>query len=152
MKPSPTNYGHSFPERKLMLIRWHSSIVLMLTAILSFLPVLAYAGGKAEPGLIAFQRGHSSSSLLDSIKGDEEAEYTFRAKRAQRLTVAVDASPGQSIAIELKSPSGVLVTLESSRASMWTSTLPEDGDYFLVCKKVRPTKAISHYTLTVAIK
>jgi len=124
----------------------------VITAALLLQPPIALAGGKAEPNRIAFQRGKSSASLQGSLKGAEEAEYIVGAKASQRLTLSVSAVPSHSVVVELESPSGAPVPLQSPRASAWTCVLPENGDYLLVCKAAQPSKTAARYTLTVAIQ
>lgn len=128
------------------------ALLALVTVLLSLQSPAAFGGGKAEPGRVAFQRGRSSASLRGSLQGAEEAEYTFGARAAQRVTLTVSATPADSIVVAVTSPSGAAVPLQSPRARTWTCLLSEGGDHVLVCRKAHPSKAVSQYTLTVAIQ
>lgn len=65
-----------------MLHRSCISMVLLLATILGFHAPIVHADGKAEPNRITFERGKSSATLSGSISGDNEAEYSFWAKKS----------------------------------------------------------------------
>jgi hypothetical protein len=44
--------------------------------------VFAQNGGKAEPLKIEFKRGTNSTTINGVVRGDEEAEYTLTARKA----------------------------------------------------------------------
>jgi len=111
----------------------------------------AQNGGKAEPNRIEFKRGAHSATLKGRVQGDEEAEYSFGAGVGQAISVSVTSVPANAIAVEIKSPNGDALELQQN-GNMWTGTLPEAGDYFMVVKLAPGFTRRVNYTLTVTIK
>ena len=73
---------------------------------------LAQGGGKAEPRRIEFKRGSNSTTINDKIKGDEQAEYVFVAKKGQRLIIKLTSVPHRSAVFDLKAPDDADLGLE----------------------------------------
>lgn len=114
--------------------------------------VQAQCGGKAEPNRITFKRGTHSSTLKGKLKGDEQAEYIFGASAGQNLSINVVSVPADAVAIEVQTPGGESLELQSN-GTKWTGTLPEAGDYFMIVKIAPgcgPSRAT--YTLTLSIR
>lgn len=118
---------------------------LLLTGALGF-DGLAQ-GGKAEPNRIKFARNANYGTVSGSVQGDEEAEYVFGAKGGQTITVGITDTPNGSVEVVVTSPEGSPVELEDGSA-----TLPSDGDFLLVVKKKRPSRAKSTYTVKLTIR
>ena len=112
----------------------------------------AQGGGKAEPSRISFARNASSASVQGSVRGDQEAEYSFEARQGQKVTISVKAMPKLSVAVELRRTGAATVALESSGKGIWTAVLTDSGEYLLIVKKARQDRQISRYTLTLAIR
>jgi len=130
--------------------------IFILVLALSSLFVAAHAaqaqnGGKAEPNRIEFKRGAHSATLKGRVRGDEEAEYSFGAGAGQAISINVSSVPANAIAVEVRSPNGDALELERN-GKMWTGTLPEAGDYFMVVKLASGFTRRVNYTLTVTIK
>ena len=121
--------------------------------ILSCAPTaLAQGGGKAEPKRIEFKRGTTSTVISDVVHGDEQAEYVLEAKKGQRLTIKLNATPAKSSCFDLKGPDGVDVGLEYDCNQDYSKPLPATGEYFLTVSRPSPGKGTSRYRMTITIK
>ncbi len=114
--------------------------------------VPAQRGGKAEPLRIEFKRGANSTTVSDSVRGSEEAEYTFSAKQGQRLTIKLTNTPAKSSCFDLKGPDGADVGLEYDCNWSYSKVLPATGEYFLTVKRPSPAKGTSRYRITITIR
>src|ERR1041384_6000315 len=70
--------------------------------VLTIVPAaVAQNGGKAEPNRIEFKRGATNTTISDSVRGSEEAEYVLSAKKGQRLTIKIWSTPLKSSVFQL---------------------------------------------------
>ena len=121
--------------------------LLVLTA-----PSAALAqGGKAEPLRISFKRGTSSATIVESVRGDEEAEYVLAAKQGQRLIIKLTSVPGKSSVFKLLVEGNDTLELLHDLDISYSGVLPKTGDYFITVKRSTEAKGTSRYRLTVAV-
>ncbi len=110
---------------------------------------LAQGGGKAEANVIKFAKGKSSAVITATISGDEEAEYSFAARKGQNVTVT-NTKPAQfSFNI-----SNVDADYNSGDVSEQTFSfdVPETGEYMFVVKRSSKKAGSGKFSLTLAIK
>jgi hypothetical protein len=112
----------------------------------------AQAGGKAEALRIEFKRGTNNTTINGKVRGDEEAEYVFAAKKGQKLTIRLTSVPRRSSVFDIKAPDNADMGLEYDANYDYAGTLPTTGDYFLTV--VRPTSARgrSTYRITITVR
>ena len=113
--------------------------------------------GKAEPNRIEFKRGATSTTINDSVRGSEEAEYVLSAKKGQRLTIKITSTPAKSSAFYVLGKGNGLdldFTLGRDYDSNfnYSGVLPTTGDYLITVKRQAETKGTSHYRMTITIK
>ena len=136
-----------------MLIR--VSVVIaaaFFTVLISSSNALAQGGGKAEPSRIEFKRGTTTTTIVNKVKDDQQAEYVFAAKKGQRLTIKLTSVPRRSAVFDLKAPDNADLGLEYDANYNFNKILPVTGDYFITV--VRPTDAegTSDYKLVITIR
>jgi hypothetical protein len=125
-----------------------AAAMLVLTA-----PIAALAqGGKAEPLRIAFKRGTYSSTISESVRGDEEAEYVLAARRGQRLTIKLTSVPDKSSVFKLLSEGNDTLKVLHDVDFSYSGVLRKTGDYFITVKRSSDAKGTSRYRLTVALR
>src|SRR2546423_13628829 len=112
----------------------------------------AQHGGKAEPNSIEFKRGATSTTISDSIRGDEEAEYVLSAKKGQRLSIKITSTPAKSSVFQVLGEDNDTLGLEYDANFDGSIVLPKDGDYFINVKRPTSTKGSSRFKLAIAIK
>ena len=135
-----------------MATRFVGHILILAMALAApGLPVTLAQGGKAEPKRIAFNRGASSASVTERIRGAEEAEYILGAQAGQEIILELDASSRSLVAPGVSGPDGQAVALNRDRMGRWRARLDQSGDYNLVVKKNKPTAKAVRYTLKVRI-
>jgi hypothetical protein len=114
--------------------------------------VLFAQGGKAEPRRIQFQRGRDSATVRGVLTGDAQTEYAFGARKDQRLTVTLSATPARSVTITARGTSGLDLPLHVDSRQTSSAVLPEDGEYEIWVKRVAGARGRSSYRLTVTIR
>lgn len=126
-----------------------SAVVLI---VLASLHVLAQGGGKAEPLRIQFKPGTSSTTIVDKVKDDQQAEYVLTARKGQRLIIKLTSTPIRSSVFDIKAPDNADLGLEYDANYNFNKVLPVSGDYFITL--VRPTnvKGTSNYKLVITIR
>ena len=125
--------------------------VAILMILISGSLALAQGGGKAEPLRIEFKRGTTTTTIVDKVKDDQQAEYVLAAKKGQRLTIKLTSVPRRSAVFDLKAPDNADLGLEYDANYNFNKILPVTGDYFITV--VRPTDAegTSDYKLVITI-
>lgn len=125
--------------------------VAILMILISGSLALAQGGGKAEPLRIEFKRGTTTTTIVDKVKDDQQAEYVLAAKKGQRLTIKLTSVPRRSAVFDLKAPDNADLGLEYDANYNFNKLLPVTGDYFITV--VRPTDAegTSDYKLVITI-
>ncbi|HXI26427.1 MAG TPA: hypothetical protein VNG71_21415 [Pyrinomonadaceae bacterium] len=113
---------------------------------------VAQNGGKAEPNRIEFKRGGTSTTISDSVRGSEEAEYVLAAKKGQRLTIKITSAPAKSSVFQLVGEDQDTLGLEYDANFDVSIVLPKDGDYFINVKRPTSTKGSSRFKLAISIK
>src|SRR5215813_12425160 len=135
--------------RMFNLSRWASALVIAL----NFAIPQAYAqGGKAEPLRVQFQRGRSSATIAGKLRGGTQAEYVVGAKKSQKLTINLYASPPGSITVKVKTSDVADLELKPDSKQQWSVTLPDDDDYLLWVVRSSGKPGTSLYKLTVTIR
>lgn len=122
---------------------------IFVVAFFAFVSVSTFAqGGKAEPGRIKFAKGKSMTTLFGTLKGDEEHEFIFGAKKGQ--TVYITNSDSNNFAYHLFNDA---VSNESTDLVEPTMefVVPETGDYNLFVRRVNTTPRSAKFSITFAI-
>ena len=112
----------------------------------------AQRGGKAEPNRIEFKRGATSTTISDSVRGSEEAEYVLSAKKGQQLSIKITSTPVKSSVFQLLGEDQDTLGLEYDANFDVSIVLPKDGDYFINVKRPTERKGTSRYRMTITIK
>jgi len=122
---------------------------LLVIAISALVAVSAFGqgGGKAEANVIRFAKGKSSAVITGTLKGDEEAEYTFSARKGQTVTVT---NPQHDIFT-------YKIFNDNSNSDEvndrdFTFEITETGSYMFFVKKINDTSRAEKYSLTFAIR
>ena len=113
---------------------------------------IAQRGGKAEPKRIEFKRGTTSTTINDTVRGSEEAEYVLAAKKGQRLIIKLTSVPAKSSVFQLLGEDNDTLGLEHDANFDISIVLPKTGDYFINVKRPTEAKGTSRYKLTISIK
>ncbi len=129
------------------LIRATLPILLLFVSTAAF----AQRGGKAEPLRIEIRRGATSAKVKNKIRGDEQAEYVFAARKGQRIKISLFSAPAQSAVFELRRAPEADSQIEYSGRN-WSGVAPETGDYFVNVIRQKGAAAASRYTLTLTIR
>src|SRR2546428_504105 len=82
-------------------------------------------GGKAEPNRIKFKRGASSSSLVDHIRGSQQAEYVVDARAGQRIIIEFDSSPRGSALATIANPDEKPIASKKEVIGRWNAKLKQ---------------------------
>lgn len=109
-------------------------------------------GGKAEPKRIEFKRGATTTTVMDKIKDDQEAEYVIAARKGQRLTIRLTSTPYRSAVFDLKAPGDADLGLEYDANYNFNKTLPATGDYLIIVDRPTTSKGTANYKMVIAIK
>lgn len=112
---------------------------------------VAQNGGKAEPLRIEIKRGATSTKVKGKIRGDEQAEYVFAARKGQQITITLTSQPGQSALFDLRAPDGVDYKFKYNGRT-WSGLAPTSGDYFVKVIRQTGKAARSAYSLTLTIR
>ena len=139
-----------------MRLQIFASIPLfMLLTLLSLAgaaqPAFAQGGGKAEPKRIEFARGTSSTTIKDSIRRTEEAEYVFAARQGQKIAIALTSAAPKSAFFRLRTGEST-VSEWGVDGTNWSGTAPMTGDYLITVLATAKTPRRITYTLRLAIK
>ena len=126
--------------------------LLVISCLCAATGAASAQGGKAEPLRIEFAPGRNSASVGGTLRGDAQREYAFVARKNQRLTIGMTATPAGSIAVQVKQPGGVRLPLVPGEKQTWSAVLPEGGEYFLWVNRSGAATGRSQYTLTVTIR
>ena len=113
---------------------------------------MAQRGGKAEPNRIEFKRGTDSTTISDTVRGSEEAEYVLAAKKGQRLIIKLTSAPAKSSVFQLLGEDNDTLGLEHDANFEYSGILPKTGDYFINVKRPTEAKGTSRYRLTVTVR
>ena len=129
---------------------------LLLPALLLLMTTCSLAaeqgGGKAEPLRIEFKRGTNSATINGKVRGDEEAEYVFAAKKGQELTIKITSVPRRSSVFDIKAPDNADLGLEYDANYDYKGTLPTTGDYFLTVARPSSARGTSTYRMTIRVR
>jgi hypothetical protein len=125
--------------------------VLLLT-LLACSGALAQRGGKAEPNRIEFKRGTNSTTISDTVHGDEQAEYVLGAKKGQKLIIKLTSVPAKSSVFQLLGPDNDTLGLEYDANYNYSGTLPKTGDYLITVARPTASKGTSKYKLTITVR
>jgi hypothetical protein len=134
-----------------------SKKIRLLLPILLLMPSawstsLAQVGGKAEPLLIEFKRGMTSTTINGKVRGTEEAEYVLAAKKGQKLTIKLISVPRRSSVFDLKAPENADLGLEYDANYDYNGTLPKTGDYLITVVHPTTSPGTSSYKLVVSVR
>lgn len=112
----------------------------------------AQNGGKAEGKPIQFKRGATSGVVSDTIKNDLEYEYTFKAKAGQLATIKISSTPKDSATFEIRLDGEPVAGEMNEAGTVWSGSLPSDGEYWISVKRKSASKGTSKFSLTLSIK
>jgi hypothetical protein len=135
-----------------LLLKITGAIVPALLVLIACSPALAQRGGKAEPNRIEFKRGTNTTTISDTVRGDEQAEYVLGAKKGQRLVIKLTSVPVKSSVFQLLGPDNDTLELEYDANYNYSGTLPKTGDYFITVARPTASKGTSKYKLTVSVR
>lgn len=128
-------------------------IVILAVCLIMLLFSNALAqGGKAEGKVIKFQKGSSSATIKDFIKGDEESEYTFNAKKGQLVSITISSEPSDNIVPIAKDPDFNDIKLDSDGKNKYLFKLDQSGEFFLSFQGGNKTTKKTNYSFTISIK
>ncbi len=125
-------------------------ILLAMTALP--ISLLAQHGGKAEPLRVEFKSGTNSATLTGKVKDQEEAEYSFVAKKGQKLTVKLNSTPRQSSVFNLVAPENADLGMEFDANWSYSGVLPKTGEYLITIARPTSDPGTSNYRLTITIR
>ena len=120
--------------------------------LIAALDVVAQGGGKAEPKRIEFKRGTTTTTVVDKIKNDEEAEYVIAARKGQRLTIRLTSTPYRSAVFDIKAPGDADLGLEYDANYSFNKILPATGDYFITVDRPTASKGTANYKMVITIR
>jgi hypothetical protein len=115
-------------------------------------PAIAQRGGKAEPNRIEFKRGTTTTTISDTVRGDEQAEYVIGAKKGQKLVIKLTSVPAKSSVFQLLGPDNDTLGLEYDANYDFSGKLPQTGDYFITVARPGGSKGTSRYKLTITVR
>lgn len=130
-----------------------NSILAGCLCVIASQAAAAGGGGKAELNRIRFAAGASSATVSGHLRGDEQAEFVFGARKGQIATLRIESIPrGQYTAFRLFQPGGAFASRYDINYT-WSGTLPHDGDY-QVWVSLRPTEEVrsARFRLTLTVR
>lgn len=128
-------------------------LVLATTFLVMFLFLIGFAqGGKAEPKEIKFQKGTSSATIKDSIKGDQEAEYSFNARKGQLVSITISSTSTNNIVPVAKDPEFQDIKMDFDGKNKYSFELSQSGDIFLSFQGVKKSVKKTDFSFTISIK
>ena len=134
------------------MIKTILSVAIFGVILLSATVALSQGGGKAEPKRIEFKRGTTTTTVVDKIKNDEEAEYVIAAKKGQRLTIRLTSTPYRSAVFDIKAPGDADLGLEYDANYSFNKILPATGDYFITVDRPTTSKGTANYKIVITIR
>jgi hypothetical protein len=124
---------------------------LLVLASTIALPQVAAQGGKAMPLRIQFGRGRDYATLNGKLRGDQQAEYSLGARKGQKLTISLQATPQGTVTVKAMGPESNL-ELKPHSNQQWEAVLPDDGDYEIWVIRSTNKPGLSRYKLRVTIR
>ena len=134
------------------MIKTILSIAIFGLVLVSARVALSQGGGKAEPKRIEFKRGTTTTTVVDKIKNEEEAEYVIAARKGQRLTIRLTSTPYRSSLFDIKAPGDADLGLEYDANYSFNKILPATGDYFISVDRPTTSKGTANYKMVITIK
>jgi len=133
-------------------VRQILSIAILGVVLVSGGEALSQGGGKAEPKRIEFKRGATTTTVIDKIKDDEEAEYVIAARKGQRLTIRLTSTPYRSAVFDLSAPGNADLGLEYDANYTFNKILPATGDYLITVDRPTTSKGTANYKMVITIR
>ena len=134
------------------MIKTILSIAIFAVVLMSARVALSQGGGKAEPKRIEFKRGTTTTTVVDKIKNDEDAEYVIAARKGQRLTIRLTSTPYRSAVFDIKAPGDADLGLEYDANYTFNKILPATGDYFITVDRPTTSKGTANYKMVITIR
>jgi len=134
------------------MIKTILSIAIFAVVLMSARVALSQGGGKAEPKRIEFKRGTTTTTVVDKIKNDEEAEYVIAARKGQRLTIRLTSTPYRSAVFDIKAPGDADLGLEYDANYTFNKIVPATGDYFITVDRPTTSKGTANYKMVITIR
>ena len=134
------------------MIKTDLSVAIFGVVLVSATVALSQGGGKAEPKRIEFKRGTTTTTVVDKIKNDEEAEYVIAARKGQRLTIRLTSTPNRSAVFDIKAPGDADLGLEYDANYTFNKILPATGDYFITVDRPTTSKGTANYKMVITIR
>jgi hypothetical protein len=147
---SRISFSFSYLRKSALICGWF--LPALLITLWAGSPAVAQRGGKAEPNRIEFKRGANSTTISDTVRGDEQAEYVLSARKGQRLTIKLTSVPARSSVFDLHAPEDADLGLEYDANYDYSGVLPKTGDYLIFVTRPTQTKGTSKYKLTITVK
>ncbi len=141
--------------------------------------VSAQHGGKAEGLRVRFERGSTSATFKDKVRGSVEVEYELEAQAGQELLVRMVSTPAGSAAVKVFGPGARELKMSCLEAELpearmlslptpshclndnpqrlsregktWSATLPESGNYMISVFRPEGGSGTTAYTLLIAV-
>ena len=134
------------------MIKTDLSVAIFGVVLVSATVALSQGGGKAEPKRIEFKRGTTTTTVVEKIKNDEEAEYVIAARKGQRLTIRLTSTPYRSAVFDIKAPGDADLGLEYDANYTFNKILPATGDYFITVDRPTTSKGTANYKMVITIR
>ena len=128
-------------------MQWAALLLLLCSAV-----VLPQGGGKAEPLRIEFKRGTYTTTVNGRVRDDQEMEFTFAAKKGQRLSIKLTSVPTKATVFDLTAPDDADLGLEYDANWSFNKVLPVSGDYLITVARPTTDKGKASFKLTVTIR
>lgn len=127
---------------------------LLVFAFLTYaaVSVSAQNGGKAEPNRIKFAKGKSSTVVSGSLKGDEQYEFVFGAKKGQKVYITNPDSDNFSYSVFTDLVEDFNMESTDLAEPTMEFTVPETGDYMFFVKRNATSRVAKKFAITLAIR
>jgi hypothetical protein len=109
-------------------------------------------GGKAEAREIKFKKGSNSGIYSGYIKKSEEAEYSFGAKKDQKVSVKLDCKPQNAASIKMQDPDFHDFELQDDGQGNFHGQLTKSGQYLFSVINRDATTNRTTYSFTITIE
>ncbi len=103
--------------------------------IILFVTTFDGAAQSAAPNRIKFAKGATSTTVTETLSGDQEYDMVFGAKKGQTITMSVSSDAGPNTFDFTLMGDGFDVPAEEESYKMLSFIAPETGDYFVSVRK-----------------
>lgn len=124
------------------------AILLCILCLMSFAPVFAQHGGKAEPKEIKFAPGTSSATVTGTLSNGQESDFVFTAKKGQKLTIHNSRTSRFDFRVYSEEFN---VETEFESSPKLNLDIPETGQYLFFVRKKMTTPRRASFSITLSI-